>query len=192
MALTTVAELRSALGVGSLYTDAVLQEVCDAADNVVLPFIWANTTPIVAHSNEATTGTSYFADYVYDTFYIGQTVNISGSGSKHNGSKTITEVGADYITYAITGNNNTPAPRHPINPYATCAAETYLDPATIPAIQEAALMIAVDIWQSRQAPAGGGVTVDGYAPSPYRMGNTLMGRVRGLLAPYLAPNSQVG
>lgn len=192
MALTTVAELRSALGVGSLYSDAVLQEVVDAADNVVLPFIWANTTPIIAHSNEATTGTSYFGTYVYDTFYIGQTVNITGAGSKHNGSKTITDVGADYITYAITGNNNTPAPRHPINPYGTCAGETYLDPATIPAIQEAALMVSIDIWQSRQAPSGGGVTVDGYAPSPYRLGNTLMGRIRGMLAPYLSPNSQVG
>ena len=37
MSLTTVAELRSSLGVGTLYSDAVLQEVCDAADNVLLP-----------------------------------------------------------------------------------------------------------------------------------------------------------
>jgi len=53
-------------------------------------------------------------------------------------------------------------------------------------------MIAIDIWQSCQAPSSGGVTVDGYAPSPYRMGNTLLARVRGLLAPYLAPGSMVG
>lgn len=192
MSLCTVSELRTALGVGTLYADAVLQEVCDAADNVLLPFVWANTTPIIGHSNTATTGTSYFGKYIYDNFYIGQTVNISGCGSKHNGTKTITAVDARSITYAITGNNNTPAPFHPVNPYGTLAADTYLDPATVPAIQEAALMIAVDIFQSRQAPAGGGVTVDGYAPSPYRMGNTLMGRVRGLLAPYLSPNSQVG
>lgn len=192
MALTTVAELRSALGVGSLYTDAVLQEVCDAADNVILPFIWNNSFYNVGHSNTAATGTLYFDFLVQDTFYVGQTVTISGNGSKHNGSKTLTGVGDYNITYNITGNNNTPALYHPVNPYGTVAGDTYLDPATIPAIQEAALMIAVDIWQSRQAPAGGGVTVDGYAPSPYRMGNTLMGRVRGLLAPYLAPNSQVG
>lgn len=192
MSLCTISELRTALGVGSLYSDAVLQEVCDAADNVLLPFIWANTTPIVAHSNTANTGTSYFDTYVADVFYVGETVTISGAGSKHNGSKTLTEVGEYSISYAITGNNNAVTPRHPINPYGTCAGDTYLDPATVPAIQEAALMISVDIFQSRQAPAGGGVTVDGYAPSPYRMGNTLMGRVRGLLAPYLSPNSQVG
>lgn len=192
MSLTTVAELRTALGVGTLYADAVLQEVCDAADNVLLPFIWSNTNSNIAHSNTANKGTLYFNFPVTDVYYVGQTVTISGNGSKHNGSKTITAVGNHSITYAITGNNNTPAPYHPVNPFGTVAAETYLDPATIPAIQEVSLMVAIDIFQSRQAPSSGGVTVDGYAPSPYRMGNTLLARVRGLLAPYLDPRSMVG
>lgn len=192
MAITSIATLRTALGIGTLYSDSILTEVVNAADNVLLPFIWANTTPIVGHSNTATTGTSYFNDYVKDTFYVGETVVISGSGSKHNGSKTITGVGDYSITYAISGNNNTPAVQHPVNPYGTVAAETYLDPATVPSIQEASLMIAIDIWQSRQAPSSGGVSIDGYTPSPYRMGNTLLARVRGLIAPYLSPNSMVG
>ena len=192
MALTTVAELRTVLGIGTLYADSVLQSVCDASDNVLLPFLWTNTTPIVGHSNEATTGTSYFNDYVNDVFYVGQTVNITGSGTKHNGNKTITGVGEKQITYAISGNNNTPAPFHPVNPYGTLSADTYVDYATIPAIQEASLMISVAIWQARQAPTGQGVSIDGYAPSPYTMSNQLMARVRGLLAPYLSPNSMVG
>ena len=192
MSLTTVAELRTALGVGTLYSDATLQEVCDAADNVLLPFVWANTSFNVGHSNTTNTGTLYFDEIVNQTFYVGQTVVISGNGSKHNGSKTITEVGEYSITYAITGNNNTPAPYHPVNPFGIVAADTYLDPATVPAIQEAALMISIDIWQSRQAPSSGGVSIDGYTPSPYRMGNSLMGRIRGLLAPYLDPRSMVG
>lgn len=192
MSLTTVAELRTALGVGTLYADATLQEVCDAADNVLLPFIWNNYSFNVAHSNTTTTGTLYFEQVVTDIFYVGQTVVISGNGSKHNGSKTITEVGEYTITYAITGNNNTAAPYHPVNPFGQVAAETYLDPTTIPAIQEAALMVSIDIWQSRQAPSSGGVSIDGYTPSPYRMGNTLLARVRGLLAPYLDPRSMVG
>jgi len=192
MALTTVAELRTALGVGTLYADAVLQQVCDAADNVLLPFIWSNTLSIVGHSNTANTGTSYFQDSIVDVLYVGQTINITGAGSKHNGSKTITGRDTYSITYAITGNNNAVTPRHPINPYGLLAADTYLDPSTVPAIQEAALMISIDIWQSRQAPSSGGVTIDGYAPSPYRMGNTLLARVRGLIAPYLDPRSMVG
>ena len=112
MSLTTVAELRTALGVGSLYSDATLQEVVDAADNVLLPFIWNNSTFNIGHSNTATTGTLYFTTPVYDVFYIGQTVTISGNGAKHNGSKTITSVDKYSITYAIAGNNNTPAPYH--------------------------------------------------------------------------------
>lgn len=192
MSLCTVTELRTALGVGTLYADATLQEVCDAADNVLLPFIWANVSFGIGHSNTASTGTTYFDEPTKDIFYVGQTVTITGMGSKHNGSKSLTEVGEYSITYAITGNNNTVTPYHPVNPYGKIAAETYLDPSTVPAIQEAALMISIDIWQSRQAPSSGGVSIDGYTPSPYRMGNTLMARVRGLLAPYLDPRSMVG
>jgi len=192
MSITTVAELRTALGVGTLYQDSVLQSVCDAADNVLLPFIWANTTPIIGHSNTATTGTSYFDIDVRETFYVGQTVVIGGAGSKHNGSKTITEVGEYSITYAITGNNNTPAVQHPVNPYGTCAAETYLDPSTVPAIQEASLMICVSIWTSRQTNSGNGMNPDGSIGSMYAMSSQLIARVRGLIAPYLSPNSMVG
>jgi hypothetical protein len=190
MSYTTVAELRSALGVGTLYADATLQEVCDAADNVLIPFLWTNTTPVMAHANTGTVGTLYFNDYVIDVFYVGQTVNITGCGAHYNGSKTITGVGEYSIT--VTTDHLTDAGRHPINPYGSVAASTYTDYSTIPAIQEASLMISIDIWQSRQAPSSGGVTVDGYAPSPYRMGNTLLARVRGLLAPYLDPRSMVG
>jgi hypothetical protein len=190
MALTTVAELRTALGVGTLYTDAVLQQVCDAADNVLLPFIWNNTFFNIAHESTATTAKLYFAENIKDIFYVGQTVVVTNNQSHLNGSKTLTAVSDHTITYTI--NNGIVQPKHMLNPYGSVAATTALDPATVPAIQEVSLMIAIDIWQSRQAPSSGGVTVDGYAPSPYRMGNTLLARVRGLLAPYLDPRSMVG
>lgn len=192
MSTTTVAELRSALGVGTLYADSVLQEVCDSADNVLLPFLWSNTTPLIGHSNTTTTGTTYFDEYVNEVFYVGQSVVISGSGSKHNGNKTITAVGEKSITYAISGNNNTATPFHPVNPFGLVTAETYVDYSTIPAIQTASLLIAEAIWQARQAPSGQGMSVDGYTPSPFTMSNTLVARVRGLIAPYLSPNSMVG
>jgi len=190
MSITTVAELRTALGIGSLYTDSVLQEVCDAADNVLLPFLWTNTTPVVAHANQGTVGTLYFNDYVLDTFYVGQTVNITGCGSHYNGNKTITGVGDYSIT--ITTDHVSNATRHPINPYGTVAADTYTDYTTIAAIQEASLMISVAIYQARQAPTGQGVSIDGFSPSPYTMSNQLLARIRGLISPYIAPNSMVG
>ena len=191
MALTTVAELRSALGVGTLYTDATLQEVVDAADVVILPMLWNNYTFNVAHSNTTSTGTLYFEQVIIDKFYVGQTVVISGNGSKHNGSKTITEVGEYSITYNITGNNNTPVVRHEVVPYGQVAGETYADYTLDAAVQEAALMISVDIWQARQVSNSGGVSPD-FAPSPYRMGNTLLARVRGLLAHAISPNAMLG
>jgi len=190
MALTTVAELRSALGVGTLYSDATLQEVCDAADNVLLPFLWKNQQYIIAHGNEGTVGTLYFGNPILDYFYVGQSVVISGAGAKYNGTKTITAV-SEY-SFSITTNHTSDNPYHTVEPYGIAAAETYTDYTAIPAVQTAALMISIDIWQSRQAPSSGGVTIDGFAPSPYRMGNTLLARVRGLLAPYLDPRSMVG
>jgi hypothetical protein len=190
MSYTTVAELRSALGVGTLYADATLQEVCDAADNVLIPFLWKNEQQIIAHSSSGTVGTIYFDEIVRDTFYVGQTITISNAGSRYNGSKTVTAVGDYSLTITITAGSNNPY--HTIVPYGTAAAETYTDYATIPAIQEASLMLAIAIWQARQAPSGAGMTVDGYAPSPFTMSNTLIARVRGLLAPYLDPRSQVG
>jgi len=191
MALTTVAELRTALGVGTLYTDAVLQQVCDAADDVLLPFLWNNYTFNVGHSNTTTEGTLYFEQSIKDVFYVGQTVTISGNGAPHNGSKAITGINDTSITYAVTGSP-TAQPEHTVTPFGRVAVVATVDYTTISAIQEAALMISIDIWQSRQAPSSGGVTIDGYQPSPYRMGNTLLARVRGLLAPYLDPRSMVG
>ena len=191
MSLTTVAELKSVLGVGSLYPDATIQEVCDAADVVLLPMLWNNYTFNNGHSNTTNTGTLWFDEYVASTFYIGQTVVISGNGSKHNGSKTITNVGERSITYAITGNNNTAAPFHPVNPYGQVAAETYVDWTADMAVQQAALMIAVEIWQARTATLSGSNSVD-FQPSPYRMSAQLLAKVRGLIAHALDPRAMVG
>jgi hypothetical protein len=191
MSLVTVAELRSTLGVGTLYSDATLQEVTDAADAVLLPMLWTNNYFNIAHSNTATTGTLYFQDRVEKIFYVGQTVTITGNGSKHNGSKTLTGVGDYTITYAISGNNNTAKVEHPVQPFGTVTADTYVDWSADAAIQNAALMIAVEIWQARTATLSGSNAVD-FQPSPYRMSAQLLAKVRGLIAHALSPNSMVG
>ena len=187
----TVAELRSALGIGSLYSDTVVEGVCQSSQDIVSSYLWINALNNSGHSNTTNTGTLYFDQSIYGVFYVGQTVVITGNGSKHNGSKTLTGVGENTITYAITGNNNTAAPYHPVAPYGLVTADTYVDYSIVPAVREASLMIAIDIWQARQASNAGGISPD-FQPSPYRMGNTLLARVRGLLAPYLSPNSLVG
>lgn len=190
MSTTTVAELKAALGVGSLYSDAVIQSVCDSADNVLLPFLWKNDVPIVAHSSASTVGTLYFNEPITDIFYVGQSVTIANSGSRYNGTKTITAVSEYSFNITITAGNNNPY--HAIQPFGTASAETYTDYSTIPAIKQASLMISEAIWQARQAPSGQGMSIDGFTPSPFTMSNTLVARVRGLIAPYLSPNSMVG
>lgn len=191
MALTTIVELRSALGIGTLYPDAVLTQVVDAADNVLLPFLWNNDSFNIAHSADDDQRTLYFETLVKGQFYVGQAIVVSSNDDIFNGTYSINAVGEDSITYTHEDGGRQ-RPYHLVNPFGKVAAQDDVDYATIPAIQEAALMISIDIWQSRQAPSSGGVTIDGYQPSPYRMGNTLLARVRGLLAPYLDPRSMVG
>lgn len=189
MSLATVDDLRSALGVGSVYPDSTLQSVCDAADDVLLPMLWTNTYKNIGHSSTTTTGTLYFDFPCVYTFYVGQTVTVSGNGAKHNGSKTLTGVGEYSITYTI--NNGTEAPYHPVLPYGSVAADTYITWASDDSVCLAALMIAVDIWQARSSANGGSVGLDG-TPMPYRMGVSMLSRVRGLIAHAIDPNSMVG
>jgi len=189
MALTTVSELRSTLGVGTLYSDATLQSVCDAADAVLLPMLWTPKWFSVAHSNVVGTGTLYFNDNILDTFYVGQQVTIANSGSSYNGTKTITAVGAYSISVAT--NHTTDKAYHPIFPYGSVSATTYTDWTTDESIQNAALMISVEIWQARTATLSGSNAVD-FQPSPYRMSAQLLAKVRGLIAHALDPRSMVG
>jgi hypothetical protein len=189
MALTTVSELRTTLGVGTLYTDAVLQEVCDASDAVLLPMLWAPKWFSIAHSNIVGEGTLYFDIEVLEIFYVGQTVTISNSGTKFNGSKTITAVDTYSISMATT--HTTTTKKHPIEPYGTVTGETYTDWTTDTAVQQASLMISVEIWQARTATLSGSNAVD-FQPSPYRMSAQLLAKVRGLIAHALDPRSMVG
>ena len=189
MALTTVSELRTTLGVGTLYTDAVLQEVCDASDAVLLPMLWTNSQIVVSHSSIVGEGTLYFSEPLVNVYYVGQTVTIANCGSSFNGSKVITAVGVDSISMAT--NHSAIKPKHPVQPFGTVTATNYTDWTTDLAVQQAALMISVDIWQARTATLGGSNLVD-FQPSPYRMSAQLLAKVRGLIAHALDPRSMVG
>jgi hypothetical protein len=188
MSVTTVATLKSVLGVGSLYSDATLQEVCDASDAVLLPMLWTPVQFAIAHSNVPSTGTLYFDIPVAGIFYVGESVTIANAGTKYAGTKTITAVGEYSISVATT--HTTTTPKHPIEPYGTVTAETYTDWTTDASIKEASLMLSVDIFQARQAPVGG-VAIDG-SNSPWRMSNSLLAKIRGLIAHALDPRSMVG
>jgi len=187
MSLTTVAELKAVLGVGSLYSDATLQEVCDASDAVLLPMLWVKSDFAIAHSKTTTTATLYF-ETAHD-FIVGDSVVITNCGSAWNGTKTITAVSELSITYTISAASATE--KNTITPYGTVTGDTTTDWTVDTAIQEASLMLSVDIFQARAVPSSGGVAIDGSA-SPWRMSKSLLAKIRGLISHATDPRSMVG
>ena len=190
MSITTVASLRSTLGVGTLYPDSTLQSVCDASDAVLLPMLWNNYQFNSQHSNTTTEGTLYFDTEIQDVFYVGQSVVITHNGSPFNGTKTLTGVGEDSITFAVTGSP-TATVKHAVVPLGQVAGTTNVDWTTDAAVIQASLMVSVEIWQASTATLSGSNAVD-FQPSPYRMSAQLLAKVRGLIAHALSPNSMVG
>jgi hypothetical protein len=210
----TVAELRANLGIGSLYSDSTVEECCQAAQDQINSFLWFDSAPVVGTALASNVATVMLANP--GIFTVGESVTIAGAGSTFNGTYTITGTfpygtgttntvpafnlqlnyysfsqGFSYIQYAKTASNQN---FRRVLPYGSATGEdtktaTYVNTASV---REAAMILAVDIWQARQVSQTGGVGLDGFSPSPYRMGNSMIGKIRGLLAPYISPNSMVG
>ena len=184
----TMAELRTNLGIGTLYADATVEEVCQSAQDIIDAYLWYNSALVYStalDNNIATITTTQPHGFVTT-----QSVTITKSDTATFGTYTITGYTEFTFTYAKTASNET---AHLVRPYGLVKGPLHgVTYATTPAVREASMMIAVDIWQARQAPSGQGASIDGFAPSPFKMGNTLIARVRGLLSPYLAPTSMVG
>lgn len=78
---------------------------------------------------------------------------------------------------------------------AIAVVQSYVDATSFaaepPAMKEAALALAVDIWQTRTSPGGQNLAAD-FTPSPWRLGKNLVSKVSGLLAPYMEIGGAVG
>jgi hypothetical protein len=210
----TEAQLRSALGIGSLYDDATLESVCQAAEDLISKMLWFNKYPIVGASIYDHHG--FVVVSANPSFVTGQTVTISKTGAHYNGNHTITGTwpwttgSATFPWYSWWPYNRATWPYgysmlqfdvaqnidnenyHLIVPYGEVAISAGSpDYAAEPLVNQAALMLAIDIWQARQQSNAGGVSPD-FSPSPYRMGSSLLARIRGLIAPFLSPGSMVG
>ncbi len=210
----TKAELRSNLGIGSLYSDATVEEVCQTAEDLLKQYLWFNDAPVVAAGLQNNVATLVLANP--GIFVKGQTVSIEGCGHPYGGSQVITgtipginiPVSISTAFWSFFSNYQWPNgysfiqfsevhaddPFHRILPYGKASGQDTkeADYAVVPAIREAAMILAVDIWQARQVSQTGGVGMDGVSASPYRMGYQLINRVRGLIQPYSAPASLVG
>jgi len=186
----TMAELRALLGITgiTLYSDATIEEVCQATEDILNKYLWFNTAPIAATALSANIAT--ITTPTPHGFVTGQTVVISAAGTTFNGSKVITDYQTFTFSYAKTASDQI---TNLVKPYGLVTgpnnATAY---ASVPAVREAAAALATTIYQARQAPGASITTVDGFIASPYQLGNTLIAKVRGLIAPYMSPNSMVG
>lgn len=210
----TEQELRDNLGIQDLYPDSVVEEVCQTAQDILNQFLWFNSAPVVGATIQNNVATVMISNPAI--FSTGQSITLSSCGSPYNGTYTITGTmpwsagtvnqipslvwnpftwnwpnGYSFIQFSKTNANLNFAR---ILPYGSAvAADTKATAyAATPAVREAAMILAVDIWQARQVSQTGGVSVDGFSPSPYRVGNSMIGKIRGLIAGYMNPNSMVG
>jgi len=212
--MVTMAELRSNLGIGTLYSDATVEECCQSAEDLIQGYLWHNDAPVVASSISNNVATLVLSNP--GIFTTGQSITVSNCGATYNGTYTLTGSfpgttvpasigtmfwstyalssypnGYSFIQYAKTAADDN---FHFVKPYGRALGPEHKAQAytATPAIREAAMIVAVDIWQSRQVSQTGGVGMDGVSASPYRMGYQLINRIRGLIQPYSSPNSLVG
>ena len=210
----TEAELRANLGIENLYSSDVVETVCQTAQDLLNQFLWFDSAPVVGTVLQNNIATVMIANPTI--FATGDSVTLSGCGSTFNGTYTITGTlpwstgttnnfpniawntyawnwpkGYSFIQFSKTAAN---ANFTRVLPYGSAVgADTKTNAyATTPSVREAAMILAVDIFQARQVSQTGGVSIDGFSPSPYRMGNSMIGKIRGLIAGYTNPNTMVG
>jgi hypothetical protein len=210
----TVAELRSNLGIGTLYTDAVIEEVCQTSEDLINQYLWFNTAPVVGTARSNNVNTLMLANP--NAFVTGQTITVSACGAAFNGAVTITGTippstgttnlipvfmyqygqtnfpnGYSFVQYTKNGDDQN---FHKVLPYGVATGPDHKTQsyANTPSIAQAAMIVAVDIFQARQVSMNGGNGMDGMSPNRYAMGYQLINRVRGLIAPYSSPNTMVG
>ena len=204
----TEAELRANLLIGTLYSSDIVETCCQTAEDLLNKFLWFNSAPIVATALTSNVATITVASP--GIFVTGQTVTIAGSGATFNGSRAITGMGPATVTtnnlfitypfnyprgyqflqFAITASDQT---NFLVQPYGTMTGPDTKTTsyALTGGVREAAMVLATSIFQSRQTTQNGGMSVDGFSPSPFKLSNTLMASIRGLIAPYMTPNSML-
>jgi hypothetical protein len=191
MALITLSELKSVLGIGDIYADSIVQAVADSAENIILSYLIFDDVSIVGASLTNNVARFYCHE---NTFVVGQALTVTGCGSPFNGSRTVTKVGYDEynVTYFEAAVTNADISKRQIIPNgrAVLASQAALYDTT-PEVREAALAVACDIWITRTGTLGQ-QGVDFQSPAPYRLGRSMLTRVSGLLGKHLDTRGYLG
>jgi hypothetical protein len=191
MPLIALSELKSVLGIGNIYADSDVQEVADAAENIILSYLIFDDVAI--NGVQLTNNVARF--YCYDnTFVVGQALTVTGCGSPFNGSRTVSKTGYDeygvsWFEAAITNADITKRKIIPNGRAVLTSQLTAYD--AVPEVRESALAIAADLWITRTGTLGQ-QGVDFQSPAPYRLGRSMLTRVSGLLGKHLDTRGYLG
>jgi hypothetical protein len=183
--IVTASQLRSILGVSvSLYSDAQLDSYIDSAEQTILPLLTQYQSSVTfCNVNDSVI---YFTTMRPNYFVPGQSVIVTGAGT-YSATYTVTDDRIEPYTFTaatVAADRTYPLPFIP-NALATLsggsAASLY---ANTPPVENAILVVAVEIFQSITAP-GNAIMSDQFQPSPFVLGRSLNNRVIGLLGPFL-------
>ena len=206
MALISLSEFKAVLGIGSIYSDAIVQAVADSAENIILSYLIFDDVAIQSVKLTNNIATFYCFE---NTFVTGQALTVTGCGSPFNGSRTVLESGygasfdglptildtrynnyqIPFFTAAITNADITERRIIPSGRAVLTSQATLYD--TTPEVREAAMAVACDIWITRTGTLGQ-QGVDFQSPAPYRLGRSMLTRVSGLLGKHLDTRGFLG
>lgn len=183
--IITVEELRQVLGVSdSLYDNAYLEQIIDSAEGTILPLLTQYQSSVA--STRIFNGILHCTTIRPNLFVVGQGITIEGCGNLIDGGYTVTAHSLQpyEFTAELDEENQILTPVIP-------AGRAFLDGGTaaelyqgVAPIKSALLVVSNEIFQSITA-AGGQIEGVDFAPTPFRMGRSLLNRVIGLISPFI-------
>jgi hypothetical protein len=184
--IISASELRAATGVSSaLYSDAVLNDVIDTAEAVVLPMLVTYRSYI--RNVELQSNQAIFEFDPIQLFNEGQSVVIANAGSPFNGTHTVLADGLSDTTFRVAIVNADIAKKNliPAGTATLTGASTYVG---VPEVESAVLAVATEVFQSRTS-VGGQIEGIDFTVSPFRLGRSLFNRVSGILGKHIDQES---
>jgi len=186
MALIDLEELKAVLGIGDIYPDEEVQQVADAAQDIILSYLNFNKAAIVAAKLEKDKAT--YTTSAPHSFVKGSELTISNCVSPFDGSHTVTNVTSYTFEVAITNADIEEIKFKPQGKAILTAQEDLYD--ANPQARLAALITAEDIWLTRMGVTGQ-QGVD-FQPAPYRLSRGLITRITGLISGIMDVDGLVG
>jgi len=184
MAYITITVLKTALGVGDLYPDAMLDDVIQTAESVLEPFLDTHAVGIThaAVLNNVVT----FTTVRRHGFALLQSIVVTGTD--YDGTYTVLDHSGFTIHCSLTHADTVSHSYIPMGRVELSTAATY---DNVVAVRTAAMMIAVDVFNSWTVPGGQAQGID-FQPGPYMMGRSILSRVQGLISRYRDVDSMIG